>query len=381
MPMRIVICAAFYPPYRGGYAESVRLLAEGLAARGAFVTVIACDAIGTPCVEIINGVTVRRVPAWNPPFLQESFPIPNPFIFLSKLRLARTEGISVISTQTRFFPSTIIGFMFGKLCHIPLVHTERGAACTESDSMLIRACGAVVDYTAGWLICRFSDSVIGVSDAATAFAHSLGARSPVTVHNGIDADWWRRPDGYMRGDSFFRITFVGRLVHAKGVHDLIAAVKPLLFEFPAVRLSIVGDGPYREALEARVSSLDIDDAVRFHRTLDSGGIRDILWQSDVFVNPSHSEGFPRSVLEAAAVGLPIIATDVGGTREIIKDTVNGILIKKKNPMALMKTLRYCICDTSLAARMGKAASISAQYFSVARMTENYEKNFVAHAIL
>ncbi len=379
--MRIVICAAFYSPYRGGYAESVRLLAEGFVDSGHAVTVVACATGSAPRREMPCGVSVRRVPSWNPSFLQGSFPIPNPFIFWRELCKARAAGMDIISTQTRFFPSTFIGFLFGKLHGIPVVHTERGATHTHSDSFFIRTCAKIIDHTAGRLVCRFSKGAIGVSDAACAFMRRLGARNPVTIHNGIDADFWRRPDDFIRADGFLRIVFIGRLVHAKGVDDLLATVPRLAAEFPALKVSIIGDGPYRGTLEGQSRALGLAHTIIFHGALDSHGIRDIVWQSDIAVNPSHSEGFPRSVLETAAAGLPVVATDAGGTREIVEDGVSGLLVKERDIPALTVALARLLEDAPLRARMGAAAALRARRFSVEFMAQSYEKNFASHAVL
>lgn len=380
--MRIVICAAFYPPYRGGYAESVRLLAEGLVARGNAVTVVACDEDGFSRTESVCGVSVVRIPAWNPSWLQKSFPIPNPFAFWRALTAVYKDGFTVVSTQTRFFPSTLIGFVFAKLHQIPVCHTERGASHTASDSLVIRLCGKVVDHTIGWIVCRNSHAVVGVSNAAAKFTRHLGAKNPITIYNGIDTLIWKRPTDFVRNDVFLRVVFVGRLVHAKGVQDFFYAVSPLLSEFPAIRIDIVGDGPYRITLENCVRKLTMVHAVVFHGALNAREIRDILWHADVLVNPSHSEGFPRAVLEAAAVGMPILATDSGGTKEIIENGVQGILVPCGDCMALTTALRQLILNASLRAQMGTAAHARAHMlFSTEKMIALYETHLASYAVL
>jgi glycosyltransferase involved in cell wall biosynthesis len=209
----------------------------------------------------------------------------------------------------------------------------------------------------------------------------LGAHNPVTVHNGINADWWRRPDTFVRADGFSRIVFIGRLVHAKGVGDLLLAASCLAAEFPALRVSIIGDGPYRSTLERQVRALGLAHTIIFHGALDSRGIRDIVWQSDIAVNPSHCEGFPRSVLETAAAGLPAVATDAGGTREIVEDGVSGLLVKERDISALTAALARLLEDDPLRARMGAVAALRARRFSVESMVMTYEKNFASHTVL
>jgi glycosyltransferase involved in cell wall biosynthesis len=107
----------------------------------------------------------------------------------------------------------------------------------------------------------------------------------------------------------------------------------------------------------------------------------MLHESDVFANPSHTEGFPRSVLEAAAAGLPIVATDVGGTREIIEHRKSGILIPAKNISALVSALTELAHDAELRDRLGNEAARRSRSFSVEQMINSYEAYFTAHGVL
>ena len=85
------------------------------------------------------------------------------------------------------------------------------------------------------------------------------------------------------------------------------------------------------------------------------GVQAFLQIADGFVNPSHSEGLPRSVLEAAAAGLPIVASDVGGTREIIQDQKTGLLVPAHDFKALKKALKTLIENPALAQKLGQNA--------------------------
>ncbi len=371
--MRILIVAAFYPPYRGGYAESVAGLAAGLVDRGHCVTVVACATDATSRDEVIDGVHVIRVPSWNPAFLHGSFPLPHPFAAWRAFHTAVRGGCDVVSTQTRFFPITFLAFTFAKLNGIRTAHTERGSCHPVSHNRFLAGIGWCIDHTAGAIVCRFSDLVVGVSDAACAFTCHLGARNPVRIPNGIDVPWWRRPDSG-ESDVPLRITFVGRLVHAKGVQDLLAAVAAIHGEFPTLTVSIVGDGPYRGALESLAGSLGIRDIVSFYGDLDSEGVRSFLHQAALFVNPSHSEGLPRAVLEAGAAGVPIIATDVGGTREIVPSSEFGALFPPRNISALTSVMRDALSDLSVSVRKADALTGRiASDFSIEKSAEEYER--------
>lgn len=362
--MRILICAAFYPPYRGGYAESVKALAEGLARNGHTVTVIACGS-GKSHAESLSGMPrIISTPSWNPSFLHWSFPLPRLFSVIAAFRAAMRAGQDIVYTNTRFFPITWIGFLFAKLYSVPVIHIERGASHPVSHNRVISFFGKWIDHTFGRITCSFSDHVVGVSDAACAFARSLGARRPVRIHTGIDAAWWRRPDDAIPDPC--HIAYVGRLVHGKGVQDLLRAVAALREDFPHISLSVAGNGPYRGFLGCLASELGIQDRISFVGNLDTSGIRDLLWRSAILANPSHSEGLPRAVLEAAAAGVPIVATDVGGTREIVAPDC-GILVPPGDISRLAGALRRLISDPgfSLCIRHSAYARIDASFSSTA----------------
>jgi glycosyltransferase involved in cell wall biosynthesis len=165
-----------------------------------------------------------------------------------------------------------------------------------------------------------------------------------------------------------KIIFVGRLIYAKGCQDLILATRDI-----DAQLVIVGDGPYRRTLEL------MNGHAEFKGELPIDGVMKELSESDIFVNPSYSEGLPTSVVEAASVGLPIISTDVGGTNEIIQDGVTGILIPPHNPAAIRTYLLSFIRDYKSAKAMGERAKQflieNKERFSWDYITKQYEEVF------
>ena len=139
------------------------------------------------------------------------------------------------------------------------------------------------------------------------------------VPNGVDTSIFKKKKTDLKKrlgipSDYKIITYVGRLIYAKGVQDLISVFPKIKEKCPKTKLLIVGEGDYRGELE-KLGNKDKD--ILFLGQRDD--IVDILNITDVFVNPSYSEGLPTTVLEAAAVGVPIVATDVGGTREIISN--------------------------------------------------------------
>jgi glycosyltransferase involved in cell wall biosynthesis len=143
---------------------------------------------------------------------------------------------------------------------------------------------------------------------------------------------------------------VGRLAPPKDFATLLDA----LAELPrgSARLRIVGDGPERDALEERAHTLRLDAWVSFEGTLPD--VAPALGEADVFVLSSRSEGMPMSVLEAMAAGLPVVATDVGGLRELV-DEQNGVLVPRDDARSLAEALTRLVVDGDLRRRLGAAS--------------------------
>lgn len=373
--MKLLIFASLYYPFSGGYVQSLHELAKRLVIRGMDVTLLACNTHGdNPREEVRDGVRVLRVDAWNSRKLNETFPIPRPLSALKIILLLSREKFDIVSTQTRFFPLTWIGFLFAKIKRIPVIHTERGGQHTASGNMLVDFIGRFIDHTFGWLVCRFSNQVIGVSEAACAFAGHLGAKNPIKIYNGVDCDFWQLTNLRVYDTRRLEVTFVGRLIYAKGVQDLLQALASLKAVNCKPKVNIVGDGPYRKKLEELTDQLNIKDQVCFWGELEHEKIKRIFAQTSIFVNPSHSEGLPRSVLEAAAVGLSVIATDVGGTRDIILSEDCGLLVPPGNVDVLSGKIILLMNNLDLRRRLAVNLNNHVKKnFSVEGMTSAYEK--------
>ena len=148
------------------------------------------------------------------------------------------------------------------------------------------------------------------------------------------------------------ITFIGRLIDGKGLSDLMNAVKKLNSNF---RLFIVGDGPQKNELENLAKKLGFREKIIFfgHKKFEEA--MGILKISDIFVNPSYTEGLPTSVIEAAFCKKAIIATNVGGTPEIITDNQSGYLINPKDIPTLKNKLEILINNETLRKELGNNA--------------------------
>ncbi len=151
-----------------------------------------------------------------------------------------------------------------------------------------------------------------------------------------------------------RVLFIGRLDAVKGVPVLLEAFAALRKGAPEARLSLVGDGPHRAALEAQAAAAGLADTVRFTGYLTQEAVTAELAAHDILVLPSFAEGVPVVLMEAMASRLPVIATRVGGVAELVEDGVSGFLVPPGDPATLAERLGRLLDDPELCRRMGAA---------------------------
>lgn len=192
------------------------------------------------------------------------------------------------------------------------------------------------------------DAIHAVSDALAATIVGLGAPADriTVVRPAIDVEQFRRSSPAPESHTPFRLVTVARLHWVKGIDDLLDAVA-VLRRTHDTTLDIIGDGPESEALRFRAVALGLRDAVRFTGSVGPAGVRDALERADAFVLTSLSEGISNAVLEAMALDLPVLSTDVGGMNEVITDGINGLLVPPGDPSALASALRRLIDDEAL----------------------------------
>ncbi len=152
----------------------------------------------------------------------------------------------------------------------------------------------------------------------------------------------------------YRIITTGRLVPWKHIDEIITAIAPL----PDVGLLIVGDGCQRQVLEQQVRALQLAERVHFTGPKTTAELLALLQTSDLFVLNSSYEGLPHSVLEAMAMGVPVIATQVGGTPELVQDGITGRLLPPHAPTLL----RAAIQEMRQHPELGKSYAQNAQQF-------------------
>jgi glycosyltransferase involved in cell wall biosynthesis len=383
MMKRILIFAAYFHPHIGGYEKIVYELSRRLVQSGYEIDILTCNTEKAPAFEELDGIKIYRLPCWNA--LNSLYPIPKPYPTSFRiLRKLLRKNYDVIHTQTRFFITSFLGLIFAKLKRTPLVHTEHGTRHSTVPNKVIDLISRAYDHSIGALLVKSARKNIGVSEAACEFLKHLGAANAQVIYNGIDTSIFKKEEdtncrqklGISNDDIV--ITFVGRLIYAKGVQDLISAFPRIKDTTPKAKLLIVGDGPYRAELEKMARQTDCHSDILFLGQKTQAELIEILSTTDICVNPSYSEGLPTSVMEAASIGLPIIATDVGGTREIITTDETGIMVKARDVGQLAEELYRLLANAELRGKLGKSARILAERkFNWDKITGEYIKLYTS----
>ncbi len=219
-----------------------------------------------------------------------------------------------------------------------------------------------------------SDEVVAVSDDAAELCSEFGpldANKITRIWNGIDID---RFDYHGPLDCPHAIS-VGRLVPEKDFATLLEAIPMVLTQLPDFRLRIVGSGPERANLEQIIEDQNLQEAVELLG--ERQDVPDLLASSGLYISSSVTEGISLTLLEAMAVGLPTIATRVGGSPEIVADGQTGYIVEPSDATALAQAI-VRLCKNSRDWRdMGEAGRRRVErHFSIEGMISKYEDLYV-----
>lgn len=275
-------------------------------------------------------------------------------------RYLRTHRPAILHTHN---PSP---HQFGALTRIAagvpvLVHTKHGR------NQLLTLKGQWYERIAG----RLTDALVPVSEDAAEVARtvdSVPASRIQVIRNGIELGDVPRP---RTADAQLRAVHVARLNEVKDQGTLLRAARLVANAEPRFRLDIVGDGEERIALERLTHELGLGDVVTFYGFHDH--VRPFLDNAGVFVLSSLSEGIALTLLEAMAAGLPVVATDVGGNREVVRPGETGVLVPSRDPEAMAQAILATISNPVLAAARGAAGRERvARDFSLDHTVRQYE---------
>jgi glycogen(starch) synthase len=239
---------------------------------------------------------------------------------------------------------------------VPLVSTIHATEAGRHSGWVSGRISRQVHAVESWLV-RESDSLITCSASMVDEVTELfgpGLAENRVIPNGIDAARWpfakRRP---RRGSA--ELLFFGRLEYEKGVHDAIAALPRIRRTHPGTTLTIAGDGTQQQWLIDQARKHKVLKAIRFTGRLDHEELVALLHTVDATVLPSHYEPFGIVALEAAATGVPLVTSNVGGLGEAVINGQTGVSFAPRDVAALAAAVRTVLDDPDAAQRRAVAA--------------------------
>lgn len=272
-------------------------------------------------------------------------------------------------------------------CGIPvLVHTLHGIHYLHYRNVVLKF---IYVYLEKWFS-RFTDTVIYVCDSDKHLGKKYGLvpeSKSIVIRNGVDFLTFAKSSEKLTekfdwaeelGIDFSQpiVGSIARLHRQKGIPYLLESAKQLSQEIPGIQFLIVGGGPWKDRLTRLKSRLGLESTVHFLG--ERKDVPQLLSLFNVVVLSSLWEGLPYSLLEAGALGKPVVATDVNGVKEIITDGKTGILVPAKSPEKLAEALRKVIEGKELAHRLGAALKEDIQErFSLARMVSDVQNLYLS----
>ncbi len=369
--MHVALITRRYPPLIGGAEKVLSYLAPALAVEGARVDVLTSrigearafpvhERIETPKGELI----IHRLPTSRLRFV-------GTWLYMRNLRRWLEQNTPDIVYVSMLKHDAYVTVDVGRRLGFPVVLRPEGAGATGDLAWQSwgRFGAKIGERT------RRADAVVAISKAIKEELRKAGYETSrvVELPNGVPVPErpWNRREGWRDAP---RAAFVGRLATEKGLDTLVAAWPTVRQSYPGARLVLVGDGPRRPVLEDQVRRLGLAEAVEFAGRVDDAG--PWLRQSDLFVLPSREEGMSIALLEAMALGVPLVASSIPGNRKLVIDRKHGRLAPPNDPAALASAILGQWAEFDRAIHMGRAArSRVRQSYSIAAVARSHLELF------
>ncbi len=362
--MKIALVTRRYPPLIGGAERVLSYLAPALAAEGAEVDVLTSRVEGLPAIETdpLGSFRVVRLAT-------SKARVVGTFLYMRELArwFARNRVDLAYVSMLKHDAYVVVGE--GRRRGFPVVLRPEGAGATgdlawQKWGRFGRSIGNR---------CRTADAFVAISPAVRGELEQAGYdRSRIhDLPNGVpvpEVAW--KP--VVETDSL-RAAFVGRLAPEKGLTALVDAWPIVVRDRPDARLTLIGEGPERPALEAQIGRLGLVGSVILAGS--SSDPSTILRQSNLFVLPSREEGMSIALLETMALGIPAVASNIPGNRALITDGIHGRLAKPDDPASLARAILDHRADPAALLMAEAARARVIEHYSIAAVARHHLELF------
>ena len=359
MTATVVHVCAHYPPYLGGLEKVAQALALYRREAGLPVRVVTADDGPAPDAPADERAYVRRLPsreilhtAVMPGLHRALRHTPRPALLHLHVAQAYVPEVAWAVCRRRGIPYVVH-------LHIDVGPSGPAGVLLKVYKPLVlarvlRDAAAVVVFTPE-------------QRRAVVARYRLDPAAVVVIPNGVGPEYLLDRTRVLPERP--TLLFVGRLAVQKNLPLLLAALEGIDDRFDTV---LVGDGDLEPALRARARELDLRH-VRFHGRADGEELRRLYREADVFVLPSEREGMPLVLLEALAMGLPVVGTDIPGTRDVVQDGRHGRLVPPGDPAALRQALLDVTAGPATYAALAAGARERAARYTWTAVGDRFEE--------
>lgn len=331
----IVFFNGFYIPHLGGVERYTSKLVEELK-KNYNIIIVTTNDNDYKNIEIIDDVKVYRLPTYNIfkdrlPFLKKNK------VYKELVKQIKKENINHVICNTRFYPTSILGAKISKEKNCPLFFIDHSSNHVSIGNMVLDFFVRQYEHLLTYRIKKYNPSFYGVSKRCNEWLKHYGIEAKGVFYNSIDDKVYKEFYREYKNKKI-EISYIGRIIPEKGVINLLNAFVSLNKKYKNIHLNVAGDGPILDSLKEKYDNKNIT----FLGKIDYQEVMKLCVKTDIFVHPSmYPEGLPTSILEAGIMKCAIIATDRGGTKEVISNDDIGIIVLE-NEDDLIKKLSYLL---------------------------------------
>ena len=357
--MRLCFISAQYLPTVGGVERYTHSLAKKLSSLSHESIIITSSLEGLPVRETDGESTrVFRLPAY--PLMGGRFPFIKPS---AEFRALASEAFSlkpdVVIINNHFYSLSVWAARECAKRSVPAIMIGHGTQYLMTGAAPLAAAGKLYEHLCADVVKKRVSRCYGVSRACSKWLETFGIISSGEIYNAVDPDELEREAAGCGediraslglGEKTPMIAYSGRLIPEKGVLGLAEALKAIRAQIPNAAVVMAGGGALKDSLSALgQEGLYLLGEVSHAKSLA------LIKQADALCLPTRSEGFSGVVLEAAALGTPIITTPTGGSPELIPDSEHGLLIPDMRPETIARECVKALGDAQWRARAAQNA--------------------------
>ncbi len=346
--LNILIIAHFFPPHKGGVETAAYNTAKYLVKFSHNVVVVTSKLKeNLNDYYIAEGIHIYQFKTYAIPEIKKLSQISSwgwmPKAIFKMKQIVKKHEIDLIHIQGHFFPISVIVyfqnlFIFKK----PIFFTMQG----RLDEGFARKLEDIYDYIFTKPFFQKAEKIICVSKSLKEryIRFKIDKNKLMVIPNGVNCEQFQKKpfsdeiNKIFNNDTSKRIIFVGRLEKQKGIEFLIRAIPLVLNQFENMHLYIFGNGHLELFLKKLVKELKIESSVTFKNMVPLEKMPEVYSGVDILCLPSLHEGFPLTIAEALSIGLIIIASNIEGIPEAIKENINGFLCEPGNIYHLKEKL-------------------------------------------